>query len=96
MKDSHTIIVYNQLFESTKDIYKHNLDEVDRQRRDRKIHRIALRMYKSSPFYYLYDSGNNQALLNCTSFGHEKFRINFVPNLIITHLMNDLVIFVRK
>ena len=30
-------------------------------------------MYKSSPFHYLYDSGNNQALLNCTGFDYEKF-----------------------
>jgi len=33
MKDSHVIIVYNLLFECTKEKYLHNLDEVDRQRR---------------------------------------------------------------
>ena len=65
IKDSHAIIFYHQLFESTKDIYRHNIDEVDRQKRD---------LYKSSPFNYLYDSGNNQALLNCTGFDHEKFK----------------------
>ena len=74
MKNSHAIIVYNQLFEITKEEYRHILNEIDRQRRDRRIPRIALRMYKSPPFHYLYDSGNNQALLNCTGFDHEKFK----------------------
>ena len=31
-------------------------------------------MYKSSPFHYLYDSRNNQALLNCTGFDQAKFK----------------------
>ena len=74
MRDSHAIIFYHQLFESTKDIYRHNLDKVDRKKRDRINPKIALRMYKSSPFHYLYDSGNNQALLNCTGFDQAKFK----------------------
>ena len=74
MRDSNGIIIYYHLFKSTKDKYSHILDNVDRKRRDRRIPRIALRMYKSSPFHYLYDSGNNQALLNCTGFDHEKFK----------------------
>ena len=74
MRDSNGIIIYYHLFKSTKDKYRHNLDEVDRKRRDRRIPRIALRVYTSSPFHYLYDSGNNQAFLNCTGFDHEKFK----------------------
>ena len=50
------------------------LDEEDKERRDRRIPRIALRVYTSSPFHYLYDSGKNQAFLNCTGFDHEKFK----------------------
>ena len=49
------------------------LDEEDKQRRDRRIPRIALRMYKPSPFHHFYDSENNQALLYCTGLEHEKF-----------------------
>ena len=74
MRDSHRIIFYCHLFESTKDIYRYHLDEVDKQRRDRRIYRIAIQMYNSSHFHYLYDSGNNQALLNYSGFNYEKFK----------------------
>ena len=35
-------------------------------------------MYKLSPFHCLYDSGNNQALLNCTGFDNEKFKFFWI------------------
>ena len=31
-------------------------------------------MYKSSPFHYLYDGGNTQALSHCTGFDYDKFK----------------------
>jgi hypothetical protein len=46
----------------------------ERRRRDRRIPRCALRKYNHSPFYYLYSSGNDQALLNATATDHTVFR----------------------
>ena len=46
-----------------------------KKNRDRRVPRISLRLYKDSPFHYLYDSGNDQALLNCTGYNHQKFSV---------------------
>jgi hypothetical protein len=49
------------------------LTEEGKQRRDKRYPRAALKFYKDSPFKYLYDSGNDQALLNACGVDHEEF-----------------------
>ena len=44
-----------------------------RRRRDRRYPRVSLKYYPASPFKYLYDSGNDQALLNATGVDHAEF-----------------------
>ena len=51
------------------------LDECECRRRDRRIPRIALGKYNDSPFEYLYNSLNDQALLNATGCDHCAFTI---------------------
>ena len=46
----------------------------DRRRRSRRIPRIAIRKYSQSAFKYMFDSGNDQALLNCCGIDHRVFR----------------------
>eukprot|EP00536_Pseudo-nitzschia_multiseries_P009979 jgi/Psemu1/24666/gm1.24666_g len=50
------------------------LGEEDKRRRDRRTPRIAIKRYTQSPFIYLYQSGNDQALLNCCGVDHVVFR----------------------
>ena len=50
------------------------LSPEDRRRRDRRTPRLALRKYNQSAFYYLFGSGNEQALLNCCGVDHSVFR----------------------
>jgi hypothetical protein len=50
-----------------------NLSKVGRQRRDRLYPIRSVRMYSESPFKYLYDSKNDQALLNATGVDHREF-----------------------
>ena len=45
----------------------------ERKRRDRRVPRVALRMYNQSPFKVLFDSKDNQALLNMTGLDHLTF-----------------------
>jgi hypothetical protein len=56
------------------DLDKPELSLEDRRRRDRRTPRIALRKYSKSSFRYLFDSGNDQALLNCCAVDHKVFR----------------------
>ena len=56
------------------DLDKPELSLEDKRRRDRRTPRIALRKYSKSSFLYLYQSGNNQALLNCCAVDHRVFR----------------------
>ena len=53
--------------------YKKWLDEEDRRRRDRRIPRCALRTFFYSSFYHLYQSRNDQALLNATGHDFNSF-----------------------
>ena len=46
----------------------------ERRRRSRKIPRIALKQYQQSAFRFMFDSGNNQALINCCAVDHKVFR----------------------
>ena len=51
------------------------LDEFERRKRDRRIPRVALKPYSRSSFEYLYNSLNDQALLNATGCDHRAFNI---------------------
>lgn len=53
--------------------YKSCLTPEDRRRRDRRIPRCSIRHYNESSFKYLYDSRNDQALLNLTGLDHASF-----------------------
>ena len=66
------IYLYLEMMESTP--YKHYLDEEDRRSRDRRYPRAALRTFRYSSFYHLYESKNDQALLNAT--GHNFYSFN--------------------
>ena len=46
----------------------------ERRERDRRTPRVALRRHRHSSFRYLFDSGDNQALLNCCGTTHEVFQ----------------------
>ena len=52
---------------------KPELSNEDKRRQDRRTPRIAIRRYSKSAFLYLYESGNNQALLNCCGVDHPTF-----------------------
>ena len=64
---------YLQCFNEKNAFNRYMLTAEEKRNRDRRIPRIALRRYKDSAFHYLYDSGNDQALLNVTGYNHEKF-----------------------
>ena len=51
------------------------LNGEDRRNRDRRIPRIALTNYNNSPFEYLYNSLNDQALLNATGHSHRTLNL---------------------
>jgi DDE superfamily endonuclease len=55
---------------SWKDKY---LNAEGKRRRDRRYPRISLKSYSESPFKYLYDSGNDQSLLNACGVDHQEF-----------------------
>ena len=50
-----------------------HLNMEGRRRRDRRYPRIAIRFYSDSPFKYLYEAGNDQALLNACGVDHKEF-----------------------
>jgi hypothetical protein len=56
------------------DLFDEEMPIEERRRRDRRIPRCALKKYHHSPFYYLYYSRNEQALLNATATDHTVFR----------------------
>ena len=53
---------------------KPSLLSEERQRRDRRTPRIALKKYPYSSFLYMFHSGDEQALLNCCGVDHHTFR----------------------
>ena len=50
------------------------LSPEDRRRRDRRTPRLSIKYYSQSSFHYLFESGNDQALLNCCAVDHRVFR----------------------
>jgi DDE superfamily endonuclease len=61
---------------------QHNLTIEGRRRRDRRYPRSAIKPYSKSPFVYLLNSRNDQALLNATGVDFDEFNqllIQFQP-----------------
>ena len=59
------------------------LTEDQRRNRDRRMPRAAIKNYKNSPFEFLYNSLNDQVILNATGHNHRTFNIlikKFSPN----------------
>ena len=46
----------------------------EKHRRDRRYPRCSIKRYVDSPFLNLYNSGNDQALMNCTAVDNRVFR----------------------
>ena len=57
-----------------KKTYSQRLSIEERRRYSRKIPRCALRRYHDSPFRFLFDRGNDQALINITGLDQRVFR----------------------
>ena len=74
MRTTQLLMILNSSEEDEKN-YAQVISSDDCQRRDRRVPQIAICRYHQSPFYYVYDSGNNQSLLNCTGYDHEKFAL---------------------
>jgi hypothetical protein len=45
----------------------------DRRRRSKRFPRISLQQHKKSAFRFMFNSGNNQALINCCGVDHQVF-----------------------
>ena len=56
-------------------LYRPQLSDEDKRRRDKRTPRIALRRYPHSSFLYLFRSGDDQALINCCACDHRSFRV---------------------
>ena len=68
------IICYAALQQPSRSTRTDQLLPEDKRRRDRRTPRISIQRYSKSSFLYLYDSGNEQALLNCCGCDHVVFR----------------------
>ena len=68
-------LIYKYFFEheEEEDVFKRILSEEDRRKRDRRIPRMSIRRYGDSPFKFLFESDNDQALLNLTGLDHSTF-----------------------
>ena len=53
---------------------RNDLSIEERRRRDKRFPRISLKRYSQSPFLYLFQCGDDQALLNCCAVDHKAFR----------------------
>ena len=74
MADGSEMLAYLLFFEEDNNEDKPCLSLEDRRRRSKKIPRIALTQYQQSAFRVMFDSGNNQALINCCAVDHRVFR----------------------
>ena len=68
------LIAYHLLFNNDDSDEEYSLSLVDRCRRSKKIPRIALKKYNQSAFRFMYESGNDQALLNCCAVDQRCFK----------------------
>jgi len=69
-----TYLMYSSVMDDEDATFKSRLSPEDRRRRDRRIPRRAnLSYYEDSPFKNIFDSGDDQALLNLTGLDHHTF-----------------------
>jgi hypothetical protein len=66
------LLIYYHIFEDD-DSDESTLGLEDRRRRSKKIPRISLQKYVQSAWRYMFDSGNDQALINCCAVDHKVF-----------------------
>ena len=67
-----TLFMYYQMM-LERPSYKQLLEGKEKLRRDHWIPRAALTVFCYSSFTYIYNSGNDQALLNATGHDHKLF-----------------------
>ena len=60
--------------EEEEEIRKSPEYKVAQQHMDRKTPRISIRRYTESSFLFIFNSGNEQALLNCFEVDHMRFK----------------------
>ena len=80
---SLSVAVVGWLLTLKRESNKSLLSVEERRLRDKRMPRIALRKYHDSPFRFLFDSGNDQALMNCCACTHSVFNemlLMFEPN----------------
>ena len=63
------------LFIDFEETYKQRLTWYERTLRDKRIPREALKFWNSSPWLFMFKSGNDQALANMTGIDHRAFRL---------------------
>ena len=87
------VLLYSTLFSSDDE-----LGDEENQRRDRRTPRISLRRYTESSFRYLFNSGNDQALLNCCGVDHRIFRqlLQLFSPVFHAHTFDDATGRIRK
>ena len=66
-------LLFDHSNEKKKQWQQHYLNEKGQKRRDRQYPRTALKYYSESPFKYLYESKDDQALLNACGVDHKEF-----------------------
>jgi hypothetical protein len=66
------LFAYYYIFED--DDEEPGLSLEDRRRRSKCFPRISLQQHKKSAFRFMFNSGNNQALINCCAVDHKVFR----------------------
>ena len=94
---SYSLHIYSQLLADSR--HKMILTEDQRRNRDRCMPSAAFKNYKYSPFEFLYNSLNDQALSNATGHNHRTFNIlikNSRPIIRIILLIRVLMLFARK
>jgi hypothetical protein len=77
---------------------KPQLSDEDRRRRDRRTPRIALKFYRQSSFHYLFQSRNDQALLNCCAVDHTVFQglLELFEPVFDQHMVDEATGQIRK
>jgi hypothetical protein len=75
-----------------------SLSAEGRRRRDRRYPRVALKRFVESPFKHLFDSGNEQALLNATGVDHVEFNrlLGLFKPIFDSHILDEKTGFIRR
>jgi hypothetical protein len=76
----------------------HALTLEGRRRKDRRYPRASLNYYRDSSFKYLFDTGNEQALLNATGVDHPEFDklLALFKPIFDSHILDETTGLIRK